>query len=60
MRSQTVRVRVTFPEAEWRQQFAETPDGSVGQSLLNFTIRQAITVDARVKPNDAGARRRSV
>ena len=47
---------VTFPEAEWRQQFAANPDGSVGQSLLNFTIRQAITVDARVKPNYAGIR----
>ena len=49
-------LRVTFPEAEWRQQFAENPDGSVGQSLLNYTIRQAITVDARVKPNYAGIR----
>jgi non-heme chloroperoxidase len=49
-------LRVTFPEAEWRQQFAENSDGSVGQSLLNFTIRQAITVDARVKPNYAGIR----
>jgi uncharacterized protein (DUF433 family) len=49
-------LRVTFREAEWRQQFAENPDGSVGQSLLNFTIRHAITVDARVKPNYAGIR----
>jgi pimeloyl-ACP methyl ester carboxylesterase len=49
-------LRVTFPEAEWRQQYVENPDGSVGQSLLNFTIRQAITVDARVKPNYAGIR----
>jgi pimeloyl-ACP methyl ester carboxylesterase len=49
-------LRVTFPEAEWRQQFAENSDGSVGQSLMNFTIRQAITVDARVKPNYAGIR----
>ena len=49
-------LRVSFPEAEWRQQYAENPDGSVGQSLLNFTIRQAITVDARVKPNYAGIR----
>ena len=49
-------LRVTFPEAEWRQQFAENPDGSVGQSLMNLTIRQAITVDARVKPNYAGIR----
>ena len=49
-------LRVAFPEAEWRQQFAENADGSVGQSLMNFTIRQAITVDARVKPNYAGIR----
>ena len=49
-------LKVTFPEAEWRQQFAENSDGSVGQSLMNFTIRQAITVDARVKPNYAGIR----
>ena len=49
-------LRVAFPEAEWRQQYAENPDGSVGQSLLNFKIRQAITVDARVKPNYAGIR----
>jgi len=49
-------LRVSFPEAEWRQQFAENADGSVGQSLMNVTIRQAITVDARVKPNYAGIR----
>jgi non-heme chloroperoxidase len=49
-------LKVTFPEAEWRQQFAENSDGSVGQSLMSFTIRQAITVDARVKPNYAGIR----
>ena len=49
-------LRVAFPEAEWRQQYAENPDGSVGESLLNYTIRQAITVDARVKPNYAGIR----
>jgi hypothetical protein len=49
-------LRVTFPEAEWRQQFAENSDGSVGQSLMNLAIRQAITVDARVKPNYAGIR----
>ena len=49
-------LRVTFPEAEWRQQFAASPDGSVGRSLLSPAIRQAITVDARVKPNYAGIR----
>src|SRR5438876_973681 len=35
---------VTFPEAEWRQQFAANPDGSVGRSLLSPAIRRAITV----------------
>ena len=44
----------TFPEAEWRQQFAENPDGSVGESLMNLDIRRAITVDARMKPNFSG------
>ena len=49
-------LKVTFPEAEWHQQFAENPDGSVGESLMNLEIRRAITVDARVKPNYAGIR----
>jgi len=49
-------LKVTFPEAEWHQQFAENPNGSVGASLMNLAIRQAITVDARVKPNYAGIR----
>jgi non-heme chloroperoxidase len=49
-------VPVKFPEAEWRQQFAENPDGSVGRSLLNLEIRRAITIDARLKPNFAGIR----
>ena len=40
-----------FPEAELRQQFVANPDGSVGESLLSPTIRRAITVDARVKPD---------
>jgi len=40
-----------FPEAELRQQFATNPDGSMGESLLSPTIRRAITVDARVKPD---------
>jgi hypothetical protein len=50
------RQPVTLPEAEWRQLFAENPDGSVGESLLNPEIRRAITIDARVKPNLAGIR----
>ena len=47
---------VIFPEAEWHQQFAENPDGSLGESLMKPEIRRAITVDARVKPNYAGIR----
>ena len=49
-------VPVNFPEAEWHQEFAENPDGSVGRSLMNLEIRRAITVDARLKPNFAGIR----
>jgi non-heme chloroperoxidase len=40
-----------FPEAEWRQQLAANPDGSVGRSLMSLEIRRAITVDARIKPD---------
>jgi pimeloyl-ACP methyl ester carboxylesterase len=29
-------LNVTFPEAEWHQQFAANPDGSVGRSLMNL------------------------
>jgi non-heme chloroperoxidase len=47
-------LKVKFPEAEWRQQFAENPDGSIGESLMNLEIRRAITMDARIKPNFAG------
>jgi pimeloyl-ACP methyl ester carboxylesterase len=54
--SQRRRLGFAFPEAEWRQQFAANPDGSVGRSLMSLEIRQAITVDARVKPNYAGIR----
>ena len=50
------RPRPNFPEAEFRQQFAENPDGSVGRSLLDPAIRRAITFDARMKPNFAGIR----
>ena len=39
------------PEAEFRQEFAANPDGSVGQSLMSLEIRRAITVDARIKPD---------
>jgi non-heme chloroperoxidase len=45
-----------FPEAELRQQYVANPDGSVGRSLLSPVIRQAITVDARVKPDYTGIR----
>jgi len=43
-----------FSEAEWRQQFAANPDGTVGESLMSLDIRRAITVDARIKPNFSG------
>jgi len=49
-------LNVYFPEAEWRQQFSENQDGSVGRSLLSLAIRHAITVDARIKPNYSGIR----
>src|SRR5687768_15243397 len=48
---------VTFPEAEWRQQFAANADGSVGESILSPAIRRAITVDPRMKPDYARVRR---
>jgi pimeloyl-ACP methyl ester carboxylesterase len=54
--SQQRNLGFAFPEAEWRQQLFANPDGSVGQSLMSLAIRQAITVDARVKPNYAGIR----
>ena len=47
-------LKVLFPEAEWRQQFAANPDGSVGRSLMSQEIRQKVTVDARMKPDYAG------
>jgi non-heme chloroperoxidase len=47
---------VAFPEAELRQQFVANPDGSIGRSLLSMVIRQAITVDARTKPDYSGIR----
>ena len=47
---------VAFPEAELRQQFIANPDGSMGRSLLSMVIRQAITVDARTKPDYSGIR----
>ena len=47
---------VAFPEAEWRQQFAANPDGSVGPSRLSPVIRRAITEDSRVKPDYARIR----
>ena len=47
---------VAFPEAEWHQQFAGNPDGSVGPSRLSPVIRRAITEDSRVKPDYARIR----
>ena len=40
-----------FPEGELRQQYVANPDGSVGQSTMSSTIRRAITIDARLKPD---------
>ena len=40
-----------FPEGELRQQFVANPDGSVGRSTMSPTIRRAITIDARLKPD---------
>src|SRR4030095_4357421 len=45
-----------LPEAHWRQEFAENPDGTVGESLMSLPIRRAITVDARMKPDFAKIR----
>jgi len=47
---------MAFPEAEWRQEFAQNPDGTVGESLMSLPIRRAITVDARMKPDFAKIR----
>jgi pimeloyl-ACP methyl ester carboxylesterase len=41
----------SWPEAEFHQQFAANPDGSVGRSLMSLEIRRSITVDARIKPD---------
>jgi len=40
-----------FPEAELRQLYVVNPDGSLGDTLLSPAIRQAITIDARIKPD---------
>jgi pimeloyl-ACP methyl ester carboxylesterase len=56
--SQRRRLGFAFPEAEWRQQFAANPDGSVGRSLMSLEIRQAITVDARVNTTLSDSQRR--
>ncbi|MGE0359091.1 MAG: alpha/beta fold hydrolase [Vicinamibacterales bacterium] len=40
-----------FPEAELRQLYVANPDGSMGETLLVPAIRQAITIDARIKPD---------
>jgi non-heme chloroperoxidase len=40
-----------FPEGELLQQYVQNPDGSVSQSTMPSTIRRAITIDARLKPD---------
>jgi pimeloyl-ACP methyl ester carboxylesterase len=47
---------VAFPEAELRQLFAVRTDGSLGESLLSPRVRDAITRDARAKPDYARVR----
>lgn len=49
-------LKVTFPEAEWRQQFEANPDGSVGRLKMSLDVRRAITVDARIKPDYSSIR----
>ena len=55
-RTQKARSGVAFPEAELRYGFALKPDGSLGPPLLSPTVRRAITVDARRKPDHARVR----
>jgi non-heme chloroperoxidase len=55
-RTQKARSGVAFPEAELRQGFGVMPDGSLGPSLLSPTVRRAITVEARRKPDYARVR----
>ena len=51
-RRATLRSRgFAFPEAELRQIYVANPDGSMGASRLSPVIRQAITVDSRIRPD---------
>jgi len=50
-RTQKARSGVAFPEGDLRYLFSVKPDGSLGPELLSRTVRQAITVDARRKPD---------
>ena len=51
-RRATLRSRgFAFPEAELRQVYVANPDGSMGASRLSPVIRQAITVDSRIRPD---------
>jgi non-heme chloroperoxidase len=50
-RTQKARSGVAFPEGELRYTFGVNPDGSLASSLLLPTVRQAITMDARRKPD---------
>jgi non-heme chloroperoxidase len=55
-RTQKARSGVAFPEAELRSGSRLNADGSMGQATLSPTIRRAITVDARRKPEYARIR----
>ena len=51
-RRATLRTRgFAFPEAELRQLYIANPDGSMGTTRLSPVIRQAITADARIRPD---------
>jgi non-heme chloroperoxidase len=43
--------RFAFPEAELRQLYVANPDGSMGATRLSPTIRHAITVESRIRPD---------
>jgi non-heme chloroperoxidase len=55
-RTQKVRSRVAFPEAELRYAFGVKPDGSLGPELMSPAIRKAVTSGSRSKPDFARVR----
>jgi pimeloyl-ACP methyl ester carboxylesterase len=55
-RTQKTRAGIAFPEAELRHMFGVKPNGSLGPTLLSPVVRDAITRDARPKPDWARIR----